>query len=126
MSSNEDDLKKGKRPCYRTLKEYSSASTTHGIAYVFEDDRLVLERVLWIIVIIIAIFFAALFSINAYTNWQDEPVLTSIFDGSSIKFKFSMLGGFGASVLISEDNVVVVPGFGVRVEIEGESSQTVV
>ena len=78
MSSNEDDLKKGKRPCYRTLKEYSSASTTHGIAYVFEDDRLVIERVLWIIVIIIAIFFAALFSINAYTNWQDDPVLTSV------------------------------------------------
>ena len=52
MSSNEDDLKKGKQPCFRTLKEYSSASTTHGIAYVFEDDRLILERVLWIIVII--------------------------------------------------------------------------
>ena len=78
MSSNEDDLKKGKRPCYRTLKEYSSASTTHGIAYVFEDDRLILERVLWIIVIIIAIFFAASLSISAYTNWQDDPVLTSV------------------------------------------------
>ena len=78
MSSNEDDLKKGKRPCYRTLKEYSSASTTHGIAYVFEDDRLIIERVLWIIVIIIAIFFAASLSISAYTNWQDDPVLTSV------------------------------------------------
>ena len=78
MSSNEDDMKMGKRPCFRTLKEYSSASTTHGIAYVFEDDRLILERVLWIIVIIIAIFFAASLSIRAYTNWQDDPVLTSV------------------------------------------------
>ena len=78
MSSNEDDLKKGKRPGYRTLKEYSSASTTHGIAYVFEDDRLILERVLWVIVIIIAIFFAASLSITAYKNWQDDPVITSV------------------------------------------------
>ena len=78
MSSNEDDLKKAKKPGYRTLKEYSSASTTHGIAYVFEDDRLLIERVLWVIVIGIAIYIAAFFSIQAYINWQDDPVLTSV------------------------------------------------
>ena len=74
MSSNEDDLKKGKRPCYRTLKEYSSASTTHGIAYVFEDGRLIFERVLWVIVVGIAIAIGTYWSITAYENWQDMGV----------------------------------------------------
>ena len=54
MSSNEDDRNMTKKPYFKTLKEYSSSSTTHGIAYVFENDRLIIERVLWIIVVIIA------------------------------------------------------------------------
>ena len=78
MSSNEDDLKKNKKPCFKTLKEYSASSTTHGISYVFEDDRLLIERFLWVIVIIIAIYIAASFSIDAYVNWQENPVLTSV------------------------------------------------
>ena len=78
MSSNEDDLKKKKKPCFKTLKEYSASSTTHGISYVFEDDRLLIERFLWVVVIIIAIYIAASFSIQAYVNWQENPVLTSV------------------------------------------------
>ena len=78
MSSNEDDLKKNKKPCFKTLKEYSASSTTHGISYVFEDDRLLIERFLWVVVIIIAIYIAASFSIQAYVNWQENPVLTSV------------------------------------------------
>ena len=45
---------------------------------MFEDDRLFIERVLWVVVIIIAIYIAAFFSIKAYVNWQENPVLTSV------------------------------------------------
>ena len=78
MSFDEDDVKTIRKPYFRTLKEYSASSTTHGIAYVFEDNRLFIERVLWIIIVIIAICIAAFLSIGAYNNWQDNPVLTSV------------------------------------------------
>ena len=78
MSTDEGNTKKPKKPYFRTLKEYSSSSTTHGIAYIFEDDRLFIERILWVIVVIVAIYIAASLSITAYVNWQENPVLTSV------------------------------------------------
>ena len=78
MSTDEGNPKKAKKPYFRTLKEYSSSSTTHGISYVFEDDRLIIERILWIVVVIIAIYIASSLSITAYVNWQENPVLTSV------------------------------------------------
>lgn len=78
MSSEEGDSKKSKRPYFRTLKEYSSSSTTHGIFYVFEDDRLFIERIFWVVIVLGAIYIAASLSINAYVSWQENPVLTSV------------------------------------------------
>ena len=78
MSVDEGSSKKAKKPYFRTLKEYSSSSTTHGISYVFEDDRLLIERILWIIIVIVAIYIALSLSITAYVDWQDNPVLTSV------------------------------------------------
>ena len=78
MSFEEDNIKMVKRPYFRTLKEYASSSTTHGIAYVFEDGRLLLERLLWLVIVSAAIAIAVSLSIGAYTNWQDNPVITSV------------------------------------------------
>ena len=41
----------------KTLKEYASSSSAHGIAYIFEPDRLGLERLLWIFVVGFALIF---------------------------------------------------------------------
>ena len=78
MSCEDDDIKIVKKPYFRTLKEYATSSTTHGIAYVFEDGRLIFERVLWVIVVGIAIAIGTYWSITAYENWQENPVLTSV------------------------------------------------
>ena len=78
MSSYEDDKKPANKPYFRTVKEYSSSSTTHGIAYVFEDNRWIFERVIWIIVVIVAICIGVSLSISAYVDWQANPVLTSV------------------------------------------------
>ena len=78
MSPNEDEPQKPKNPYSKTLHEYASASTAHGIAYVFEDGRLFFERVLWVIVVIAALTFAIIMSKTAYYNWKDNPVLTSV------------------------------------------------
>ena len=40
-----------------TVNEYASSSSAHGIAYIFESDRLGLERLLWIFVVGFALIF---------------------------------------------------------------------
>ena len=40
-----------------TVSEYASSSSAHGIAYIFESDRLGLERLLWICVVGFALIF---------------------------------------------------------------------
>ena len=102
MSTNKDDVKMSKMSAYfKTLKEYASASTTHGIAYVFEDGRLMIERILWIIVVIIAIFIGLSLSISAYVNWQNNPVLTSVgttaFPIEKVKFPSITICAQGAA-----------------------------
>ena len=40
-----------------TVNEYASSSSAHGIAYIFESDRLGLERLFWIFVVGFALIF---------------------------------------------------------------------
>ena len=35
----------------KTVKEYAAASSAHGVAYIFEPSRLVIERLFWILVV---------------------------------------------------------------------------
>ena len=67
-----------KKPFTKTVLEYSSASTIHGISYIFETGRLIFERIFWGLVVVIAIILALTWSITAYKNWQNDPVLTTI------------------------------------------------
>ena len=67
-----------KRPYFYTIKEYALSSTIHGIGYIFETNRLIFERLLWIIVLIVAVLIGTLLSIYTYKSWQDDPILTSV------------------------------------------------
>ena len=78
MDDCKDERKKASRPYSKTLFEYAAASTTHGIFYIFEKGRLILERVFWIIVVIIAVVIAVTWSFMAYEKWQEDPILTTV------------------------------------------------
>ena len=78
MSSDEDEDQDRLGPVSRTAHEYAAGTTVHGITYIFEEGRLILERVIWLIVVALAVTFALVLSISAYHNWQDNPVLTTI------------------------------------------------
>ena len=79
MEEEEDLEKKDKRKPYtKTIYEYSSVCTPHGIFYIFESDRWLLERAIWIVVVCIATGFAIAWSVSAYDNWQKFPILTSV------------------------------------------------
>ena len=73
-----DERLKDSRPFSKTLVGYANASTTHGIYYIFERGRWILERFLWIFVVLISILLAVTWSWNAYKKWEDDPMITSI------------------------------------------------
>jgi len=80
---NEEDrvLKEfSRRKCklVTTSKEYASAATPHGFAYIGKDGRPVLERMFWAIIILLAMSFTVLQMMRVYKEWQDDPVITTL------------------------------------------------
>ena len=66
------------KPYFRSLKEYSGASSIHGLAYLFEDRLIFYEKCLWMLTVFFAALFAILSSLSTYRNWKDDPILTSV------------------------------------------------
>ena len=61
-----------------TITQYGKSTTIHGIAYIFDESSSLLEKFLWLIIFALATFFAISFSLEAYQQWQDDPVLTTL------------------------------------------------
>ena len=61
-----------------TTKNYSSTTTIHGISYLFSGNISGLERLLWIIVVIFAVFFTTFQVVKLYNEWQAKPVITTL------------------------------------------------
>ena len=67
-------LKGGKK----TLSEYASVSTIHGILYIFEASQPFIERLIWLIIFAIGTFLAGFMSFEGYEQWKNNQVLTSL------------------------------------------------
>ena len=65
-------------PIGKTAKEYSEATTIHGIAYIFKNGLWPFERFLWILAVCLGVFLAIFLSVKAYVEWKDNPVLTTV------------------------------------------------
>ena len=76
VSISESDSDSG--PTSKTLREYGSATSVHGIPYILEDGRKPVERLLWIIFVGIGAGTATYFSFNIYQDWQNQQVITSV------------------------------------------------
>ena len=62
----------------KTSKEYACVTTAHGIRYLVENGRLVIERMFWGIVVISAIAFTVFQMTTLYQQWKDYPVITTL------------------------------------------------
>ena len=71
-----DKNKKG--PVGKTAQQYSESTTIHGIQYIFENDKFMFDRILWILIVICGIFFAVYLSVLAHVEWKNNPVLTTV------------------------------------------------
>ena len=62
----------------KTVEEYAEASTVHGVGYIFASGQHALERLLWVLVVMVGICLPTFFSVEAYLAWADFPVITSV------------------------------------------------
>ena len=62
----------------RIIREYAENTTIHGINYIFESGIPIIERLLWIVAMIIMLIFASFLSLSAYKEWEDHPVVTTV------------------------------------------------
>ena len=62
----------------QTTKHYGLNSTPHGLFYIAEDGRPHLERMLWVVVTILAMLFTAMQTMQLYSDWKEDPVVTSL------------------------------------------------
>ena len=68
----------------KTLREYSEASSVHGVSYVFSKSLPLLDRLLWALLTLAALALAAYWSMTAYNNWQENLVTTSLKDAAKL------------------------------------------
>ena len=58
----------------QTAEEYASRSSIHGIGYVFDRDLNIVDRLLWLLVVLALLFTAAIFTLDFWSQWRDEQV----------------------------------------------------
>ena len=59
----------------QTAEEYASRSSIHGIGYVFDRDLNLVDRLLWLLVVLALLLIAAIFTFNFWSQWRDEQVM---------------------------------------------------
>ena len=64
----------------RTTEECASHTTVHGISYIFDRSLPVVDRLLWLVVVVSFLALASYLSYNSYTEWRGDQVITTLKD----------------------------------------------
>ena len=79
MQKNNEKGKKSLRKCMNeTSKEYASVTTAHGLSYIANEHNSTGDRILWILIVVIAISFTVFQMASLYNQWQNDPVITTL------------------------------------------------
>ena len=74
-----------KKAITQTAKEYGSQATVHGINYVSDSSSPLLDRCLWLVVVVIFSMSGIILSLQSYYDWQDDPVITTVATTGNIE-----------------------------------------
>ena len=58
----------------QTVEDYAGRSSIHGIGYVFDRDLNLVDRLLWLFVVLGLLLTAGIFTGNFWSQWKDEQV----------------------------------------------------
>ncbi|KAL5291213.1 hypothetical protein ACFFRR_010554 [Megaselia abdita] len=65
------------------FSEYCDNTTIHGVKYLVEQKRPIIERVFWILVFTASIYSCITLTINIWIKWKNNPVIVSFDDKST-------------------------------------------
>ena len=63
---------------YNIIQDYSESSTIQGVVYIFQKNQTLYGKVFWLLVILGMLSLGTLWSVWAYQDWIDNPVMTTI------------------------------------------------
>ena len=67
-----------KKATQKTITEYCHNSTVAGLSYISDSTSYTLDRLLWLLAVFVFAAMAIYWSYQAYHEWQDEPVITTV------------------------------------------------
>ena len=65
----------------QTTEEYASHSSIHGIGYIFDKGLSMVDRLLWLFVVLAFLGVAAALTSNFWSEWRNEQMTKYIFVG---------------------------------------------
>ena len=78
----------GLKPCKAaatTVNDFANATSIHGISYIFDNTLLILERILWFVFVAFFSGLCAYWIVQAYMDWQRNPMITSVSSTGNTK-----------------------------------------
>jgi hypothetical protein len=60
------------------IREFSEETSIHGVFYIFEKFQSGVGKLIWITVVTFMLFLGSYWSIQAYSEWVNNPVLTTV------------------------------------------------
>ena len=86
MPNTEVDMPEGKvgykkslgKNVLHTSKDYASVATAHGLSYIGNEEQSLGDRMLWVLIVVLAISFTIFQMSTLYKQWQNSPVITTL------------------------------------------------
>ena len=59
----------------QTTKDYASRSSIHGISYIFDKNLSLVDRLLWLLLVLVFFGIAITMIWNFWSQWRNEQVM---------------------------------------------------
>ena len=69
---------RGKATLLKTTEDFSERTSIHGIGYVFDRNLNILDRLLWLVLVLAFLGLATGLTWNTWTQWREEQVVTTL------------------------------------------------
>ena len=61
-----------------TAKEYASRTSIHGISYISDQRLSLVDRILWLLVVLAFVGLATILTWDIWEQWEEEQVVTTL------------------------------------------------
>ena len=86
----------------KALKDYSEISSIQGLVYIFMAHQSLLGRLFWTSVVVGMTGLGIYWSVQAYAEWEESPVLTTLSTPAMYISDLEFPGGHLSLVVASD------------------------